>query len=38
VRTQQDFDTATIQLNSLSGVFHVFNMLRVTPPAPKDKG
>ena len=38
VRTQQDFDSATIQLNSLSGVFHVFNMLRVTPPAPKDKG
>ena len=38
VRTQQDFDTATIQLNSLSGVFHVFNMLRVTPPASKDKG
>jgi len=38
VRTQQDSDTATIQLNSLSGVFHVFNMLRVVPPAPKDKG
>ena len=38
VRTQQDSDTATVQLNTLSGVFHVFNMLRVTPPTPKDKG
>jgi len=38
VRTQQDFDSATIQLNSVSFVFHVFNLLRVTPPAPKEKG
>ena len=38
VRTQQDSDIATIQCNSVSFVFHVFNMLRVTPPAPKDKG
>jgi osmotically-inducible protein OsmY len=38
VRTQQDSDIATVQCNSVSFVFHVFNMLRVTPPAPKDKG
>jgi osmotically-inducible protein OsmY len=38
VRTQQDFDTATIQCNTVSFVFHVFNLLRVTPPAPKAKG
>jgi osmotically-inducible protein OsmY len=35
VATQQDFDTATIQCNTVSFVFHVFNLLRVTPPAPK---
>lgn len=38
VRTQQDSDTATIQCNSVPFAFHVFNMLRVTPPVPKDKG
>jgi osmotically-inducible protein OsmY len=38
VRTQQDSDIATIQCNTIPFVFHVFNMLRVTPPAPKAKG
>ena len=39
VRTQQDSDTATIQCNTVSFVFHVFNLLRVTGDEPKkDKG
>jgi hyperosmotically inducible protein len=38
VASQQDFDIATIQCNSVSFAFHVFNLLRVTPPVPKDKG
>ena len=38
VRTQQDSDTATIQCNSVPFVFKVFNLLRVTPPAPKAEG
>ncbi|HET9216218.1 MAG TPA: BON domain-containing protein [Terriglobia bacterium] len=37
VRTQQDFDIATIQTNSVSFVFHVFNLLRVTGPEQKEK-
>ena len=38
VRTQQDSDIATVQSNSGPSSFTVFNMLRVTPPTPKDKG
>lgn len=38
VRTQEDSDTATIQLNSVSMAFHVFNLLRVQPPTDKKKG
>ena len=39
VRTQQDSDTATIQCNTVSFVFHVFNLLRVAGDEPKkDKG
>ena len=38
VATQQDVDLATIQCNSVSYSFHVFNMLRVTPPKPKKTG
>jgi len=37
VRTKQDSDIATIQCNSVSFVFHVFNLLRVDSPAPKEK-
>jgi len=37
VRTQQDSDIATIQCNSVSFVFHVFNLLRVTGPEQKQK-
>src|SRR5215510_7543219 len=38
VRTKEDSDLATIQCNGVPLVFHVFNMLRVEAPAPKDKG
>jgi osmotically-inducible protein OsmY len=37
VRTQQDSDAATIQAKSVPLAFHVFNLLRVVPPAPKEK-
>jgi osmotically-inducible protein OsmY len=37
VRTQQDSDAATIQAKSVPLAFHVFNLLRVVPPTPKDK-
>jgi osmotically-inducible protein OsmY len=38
VRSQPDSDAATIQARSVPLAFHVFNLLRVVPPAPKDKG
>jgi hypothetical protein len=38
VATKQDFDIATIQCNSVPFAFHVFNLLRVTPPVAKEKG
>jgi len=39
VRTQQDSDVASIQAKSVPLSFHVFNLLRVAPDAPKkDKG
>ena len=38
VRTKEDSDIATIQCNSVPLAFHVFNLLRVEPPAPKKKG
>jgi hypothetical protein len=38
VASQQDSDIATIQCNSVPFAFHVFNMLRIASPAPKDKG
>jgi osmotically-inducible protein OsmY len=38
VRTKEDSDAATIQCNSVSLAFHVFNLLRVEPPAEKKKG
>jgi len=41
VRTKEDSDIATIQMNSVSMAFHVFNLLRVDPgaskPAEKEK-
>lgn len=38
VRSQADYDAATIQCKSVPLSFHVFNLLRVVPPTPKDKG
>jgi osmotically-inducible protein OsmY len=38
VISQADSDAATIQARSVPLAFHVFNLLRVVPPKPKDKG
>ena len=38
VVSKEDSDIATIQCNSVSMAFHVFNLLRVEPPAKKEKG
>ena len=38
VRSQADSDAASIQAKSVPLAFHVFNLLRVVPPTPKDKG
>src|SRR6266403_458572 len=35
VTNKTDYDIANIQCNSVSGAFHVFNMLRVQSPQPK---
>jgi osmotically-inducible protein OsmY len=37
VRTKEDSDIATIQCNSVSMAFHVFNLLRVETPTEKKK-
>jgi len=37
VATQEDSNIATIQCNSVSFAFHVFNLLRIAPPEPKKK-
>jgi osmotically-inducible protein OsmY len=38
VISQADSDAATIQARSVPLAFHVFNLLRLVPPKPKDKG
>ena len=37
VMNQMDHDLASVQCNSVSGVFHVFNMLRIQPYEKKPK-
>jgi len=38
VETKEDSDLATIKCNQVSMAFSVINLLRVEPPAPKNKG
>jgi osmotically-inducible protein OsmY len=38
VASKADSDTANIQCNAVPMAFHVFNMLKVVPPADKKKG
>jgi osmotically-inducible protein OsmY len=37
VMNKMDFDVANVQCNAVSGVFHVFNMLRIQPYEKKPK-
>jgi hypothetical protein len=37
VMNKMDYDIASVQCNSVSGVFHVFNMLRIQPYEKKPK-
>ena len=38
VATKEDSDIATIKCNQVSMAFNVINLLRIEPPAPKNKG